>query len=410
MPRRWWVLAAVTLIFFFLNGATFTSLGVALYSMIAELHWSQTAAGFGFALLGIACGLSSPLPAVLMKRIGTRWTIVLGCVTLALGFLLASVTHSLLSFYIAMLLLGTGYSLAGNVPGIYVVASWFPQRAPRMIGFYLMGGALGSVVGPPVVQGIVAASGSWRVHWLVMALAGVVIGAICLFCVREVAPLTDTGPALTDDGSVPTAVAALGNNMSYREAIKTPQFRLVAASMTLSMATLTTIDSVAVTHLTHRAGSTPAFAALALSIAALATTVAKGIAGPLCEYLPPRILLAAGLGIQALGVALFAGADSSFTIYAFAVAFGCGLGLSYLAANVLLLEYFGCDLGSRILAFVWLVTTLAAAGPLIAGMIADQFGTFAPIFYVYTVLLLLVAIPVAVLGKPVTLLENETRA
>ena len=108
MQQKWLVLVAVSLIFFFLNGATFASLGVVLFSMIGELHWSQTAAGFSFSLLGIACGLSSPLPAILMKRIGGRWTMVLGAAVLALGFLLAGLTHGLVVFYLATTLLGIG--------------------------------------------------------------------------------------------------------------------------------------------------------------------------------------------------------------------------------------------------------------------------------------------------------------
>ena len=72
MQQKWLVLVAVSLIFFFLNGATFASLGVVLFSMIKDLHWSQTAAGVSFSLLGIACGVASPLPALLLKRIGLR--------------------------------------------------------------------------------------------------------------------------------------------------------------------------------------------------------------------------------------------------------------------------------------------------------------------------------------------------
>jgi predicted MFS family arabinose efflux permease len=78
MRYQWPTLGAVSLVFFFLNAATFASLGVVLFSMIADLHWSQTAAGFSFSVLGIACGVASPLPAILMKHIGCRQIMVLG--------------------------------------------------------------------------------------------------------------------------------------------------------------------------------------------------------------------------------------------------------------------------------------------------------------------------------------------
>ncbi|MEA1647921.1 MFS transporter [Nitrospirillum sp. BR 11164] len=149
MRREWLVLAAVSLSFFFLNAATFASLGVVLYTMVGELHWSFKAAGFSFSLLGIACGLSSVFPTTLMKRIGPRYTMALGGLVLVAAYMLASYTHGLVAFYAAMLLLGLGYSLTGNVPAIYAIACWFPRRSARMIGLYLMIGAFGGVVGPP---------------------------------------------------------------------------------------------------------------------------------------------------------------------------------------------------------------------------------------------------------------------
>src|ERR1700689_2378771 len=138
MRYRWSTLAAVSLVFFFLNGATFASLGVVLFTMISELHWSQTAAGFSFSLLGIACGVASPLPAILMRYISCRAIIVLGGACLTAGFWLAYASSGLGLFYLAMILVGVGYALAGNVPGIYLVACWFPATSARMIGIYLM--------------------------------------------------------------------------------------------------------------------------------------------------------------------------------------------------------------------------------------------------------------------------------
>ena len=74
MPRNAQVMFAASLAFFFVTATTFTSLGYVLYTMVAELSWSKAAAGLSFSLLGLACGIASPLPPVLMKMIGTRLT------------------------------------------------------------------------------------------------------------------------------------------------------------------------------------------------------------------------------------------------------------------------------------------------------------------------------------------------
>jgi len=419
--RRWWVLAALSLIFFFLNGATFASLGVVLFSMINELHWSLTQAGLSFSLLGISCGLASPLPALLMRRIGCRRVVVLGGLCLAAGFWLAYAARGLPLFFVAMVFLGLGYALAGNIPGIYLIASWFPKVSARMIGIYLMIGAAGNVAGPPLVAAIVAASHGWRLNWLLMGLLAIGCTVFCLVFIRDYPPAT-TVPDASDMGTVAaTAKASVvakapmtgktcaaydappstSGPWRERQAMQTPQFALVAASMTLTIAGITTNSSVAVTHLVHL-GTTPAFAALILSLVALVATLFKGVSGRLSEIVRPSRILAAGLVLQGIGDVAFSSGAPAVNAYIFAGAFGMGWGLSYVAANVLLLDYFGRDVGARILSVVWMISTLAAAGPVAAGIIADRYGTFGPIYSVYAALLLVAALPIFLMRAPVS--------
>lgn len=390
MQRKWLILAAVSLAFFFLNAATFTSLGVVLFTMVKELSWSQTAAGFSFSLLGIACGLSSPLPAATLRRFGGRFTVASGALVLCAGFFLAAGAHNLPTFYLATTLLGIGYSLCGNVPGIHLIAGWFPYSSARMIGIYLMVGASGSVIGPLLVEAIVAGSGSWRFHWLAMAVVAALVGFCCLAWVRDI----ETRPAAQGAKREREAGA-----WSYREAMFSSQFLLVAASMTMTMAGVTTISSVALPHLV-RLGETPTFAALVLSLVSLVATVAKGVAGRLCEYFAPRNLLSIGLVLQAFGNFALGSATTQPIAYVFVLTFGLGWGLSFLAANVVLLQYFGRDTGARVLSMVWVVATLAAIGPLAAGVIADHFDTMKPIFDVYAVLMLLLTVPTVAMQAP----------
>jgi MFS family permease len=385
---------AVSLIFFFLNVATFTSLGVVLYTMVSELHWSMTAAGFSFTVLGLACGLSSPLPAVTMKWLGGRATVCIGTAILTLGFLLASVSDSLWMFYAAMIALGVGYSLAGNVPAVYLIGGWYGRSAARIIGFYLMFGALGAAFGPLIVEAIVDAGG-WRGNWQVMALACAVIGIACLVLVRDGKGAADPVNEFGAAGGTKQAAAA----WTPRQAVFTPQFLLISASMAATMACVTTNSSVAVTHLV-KLGATPAAAALVLSVIAITATVVKGIAGRLCETIAPPYLLALGLVLQAIGSVILGVADTATRQYASAITFGAGWGFAYVAATVVLLEYFGLETGSKILSIVWLLTTVAAAGPLVAGMIADDYGTFTPIFDLYAGMLLVLAVPVFMMRGP----------
>jgi MFS family permease len=407
--NKWLVFGAVSLAFFFLNLSTFTSLGVVLYTMVAELHWSMTAAGFSFTLLGLACGLSSPLPALTLRWLGSRATVCMGATLLFLGFFLASVSHSLLSFYVAMVLLGSGYSLAGNVPAIALIAGWFTCGSARTIGLYLMLGALGAAFGPPIVEAIVSGSGGWRGYWQVMAFMAAGIGVVCLLFVRDAHPAPESLPEVCPETCVDVQGCEIACSKKHveatvvwtsRQAIFTPQFLLVAASMAATMACVTTNSSTLVSHLV-KLGTTSGQAAIMLSVIAITATVVKGVAGRLCEKFPPTYLLGGGLLFQAVGTLAFGFADTAALQYASAIAFGTGWGLSYVAATVVLLEYFGPTTGSRVLSVVWFLTTVAAAGPVAAGMIADRYGTFAPIFIFYAGMLVVLAVPVFLMRGPV---------
>ncbi|MEP6275866.1 MFS transporter, partial [Hyphomonas sp.] len=128
MYRKWMIFAIIVAGFFVLNASTFASLGVVLFVMADDLGWSYTSAGLSFTILGLAVGLTSFLPAILLHRIGARLTFVLGLTCVATGFGLASCSNGLGMFFAAMCLVGAGFSLSGNVTAVWLIGEWFPRH------------------------------------------------------------------------------------------------------------------------------------------------------------------------------------------------------------------------------------------------------------------------------------------
>lgn len=367
------VFVAASAAFCFVNATTFTSLGVALYAMSAELHWSQAAAGFSFSLLGLACGLASPLPMLVVLRVGGRATLCLGGLLLASGFALASASPGIGSFYAAMLLVGAGYTFAGNIPAIFLLSDWFTRRTAPVIGLYMMSGALGSTAGPPLVAWLVTLAGGWRGLWRVLALGAVGVALLCLALVRD--------PPVTQAAS-----GTVGRQTLWR-AMRTRAFLLVAGAVAMTMTALTTIDSIAMPLLSGY-GTGPAAIPFVLSALALVDALTRGVAGRLCERFAPGRLLGAGLAFQAAGCLALIVAVSPPLQYGAALLDGIGCGLAFVASSLVLLQEFGQRAGSELLSAVWLISTLAAAGPLAAGLVADRTGSFAPILVLYAIMLL----------------------
>ncbi len=369
--REWLVLVAVCAVYFFALASTFQSMGVVVFAMSAEFGWSEAAAGGSFMALGLACCASALLPALLIPRIGGRWTIVAGCLILAAGFLVGRLSWDLRSFTVAAALFGVAFSLVANTTGIYLTAGWFGAGAPRMIGVYLTVGALGGVAGPPVAQALVSGAGGWRAHWASMAVVALGLSALCGLLLRE-PPGGDTREA--------------GGSARWRQALLSWPFATIAAAMVMTQVCLLTVLGVVSPHVV-RLGGPAALAATVLSIQALVGAATTAAAGWLAERIDQRLLLVAGLLAQASAMLLLGCGGLGWPIDAFALLFGLGWSAASLAVTVLLVQYFGHRDGSTALSAVWMLSGVAAFGPTAAGLVADRTGSFAPALTAIGVLL-----------------------
>jgi predicted MFS family arabinose efflux permease len=401
MQRKWLVLIAVSVVFFFISAATFMSLGVLLGPMAQDLHWSQTEAGAGYTALGLSCCLSSLLPMALAGRIGMRWTMMLGGLLLAAGFLFAAAARDLGVFLSAAILMGVGFTLTANIPGVYLLARWFPARSGRVIGAYLMCGAFGGVAGPPIAHAVAASEG-WRAWWGLLTVIAAGLSLLCVLLIRDT-----EAEAVSDDGS-PAGADPTGSEWRYRDAVLTPQFAILALGMVITEACVTVVHSAAVIHF-GKMGLTPAFATLMLSLQALMATSAKGASGAMSERINPRLMLAGGLGLEAVGMILLASVHSPALAIGFALAFGIGWGTAYLTITVLLINYFGPRTGSAVLSLVWLLTAFASLYPTLAGFVADRFGSFSLAFDGGGALLAPIALAVLVMRRPLERAPSEPR-
>jgi len=371
---RWIVLAALSFAFFFVTGTTFTSLAVVLFTMAAELHWSASDAGLSFSLLGLACGVSSPLPAIAIRRLGVRATVAGGAGLLAAGFALAGLSHGIATFFVAICLMGCAFSLLAPVPGMFLLPRWFGLHAPRMIGFYFMGGSAGGVLGPLLVDASVAWTGSWRLHWALMAAASLLLCLVSVLFVRDRSEAAVQADAAHGDGLPPSGWTA-------GSAMLTRPFLVIAFIMLVVQTGLTVSNSALVPHLA-RLGGTQNEGAVAMGLLALAGTLAKGATGTLAERVHPLPILGFGLLVGALAFLLLGFGHAIGLAFVAAALIGIAWGAAWLGAHLFLLRCFGREATPELVAFATTVTTLAVVGPFAAGIVADRTGHYGPVFLV----------------------------
>lgn len=376
---------AVALNFFFIGALTFSSLGVVLPYMIGSFGWSWAEAGLGFTTLALATGVCSPLPAVTLRFIGPRGNYILGATVMAAGFGLLSWTVGLVSFLFATTVLGVGFALLANVPGVSVLSEWSSdEKRSMVIGTYLTIGGLGGVFGPQMAKAILGSAGDWQLYWQMAAGIMIAIGVLSGFVVAH---RTDRYKELEAEreavrkGEQPKGPSVF---TTLREAMTTPQFGIIVMSLTVIYFCGLTVSSWLPIHMTGRDFSSN-FAANALSILAAANALSRAIGGFASKRIKTRYLLISGLLAEAAAMFLLATASTDFAIYAFALLHGYAFGMVMFASTVVQLEYFGHEKSAAMLGTMNLAATSAMIGPTITGAVGDQTGSFSPVFLTYAI-------------------------
>lgn len=386
---RYVVLIALSLLYFLLTATTFNSLGLVLPSMVSELKWNWAEAGFGFTLLGLACGLTGMLPAVMIRRIGVSMTLLGGALLLMAGFITLAATHGVFAYDVGTILLGLGFSICGTVPGVHVISHSF-ERKSTAIGVYFSCGSLGSVAGPLLFYAVNAHAANWRAYWIIAAGIALVLG---LFA----ASVTSAKYATIHDAA--NAAPVDPDAWSARAALRTPAFYVIVAAYSVFLLVNTTIHSFAAQQLQDIGFSMGATASL-LSMGALIGAVGSTVGGIVGEKLSPRyltILSLMGLSLSATGLTLGHGAGA---MAMFVVGLGVGLGFCYVSTAMLLLDFFGKEPNLELYSLMCMISTTAALGPALGGVVRDRMGSFNAVFLTCAVLGLVLAVLVLVLRRP----------
>jgi MFS family permease len=366
----WITFTSLSLIFFVVSAGAFSSLGVVLPAMVAEMHWSWTQAGFGFTLL---------IPAMLIRRIGVRGDMIVGTLVMIAGFGALAITHSVWLYLLGTLLVGLSFALVSTVPGTHVLTDIFEKRSTAL-GAYFTIGALGGVLGPVLYTnalniGIFDLTHGWRPFWIAFVVMAAAAGFFAIVTTpkrHDESAHTTVVPEQVSPGEMIEGL----KDWTVRRALGTTQFYVIVGGYTAYLLINTTAHGFAVEHLKEH-GVDPKAAALMLALEQLL-----------------------GAGISVVGMAGLAEADSWALMAVYVVGVGIGFGLSFIASTILLFNYFGEKPNLELYSIMCFISTSAALGPLFGGWARDTLGSFSGMFLLCSAMSLVVLIATIFLRPP----------
>ena len=387
------------LIYSFMIGFVFYGFTVIFPAMVEGQGWSRGSASIAHTIRGLIVGFMTPLVALSIGKFGSRKTLNMGLVVGIIGLILLGTATTEVWQWILIwgFVMPTCFALGGILPIQTTINFWFNKKRATATGIVMTGGAVAGFLAAPFYTAIIKKSGSWETGWLVAAgFCGA--GLVASFFIKNMPHLYGQHP----DGIDPAApveeaspdkpkkaeVYQTKEPWTLKEALRTKLVWLQMVCMIAQAWALYMITTHGVLHFID-SGLEAMDAAKIISVLILCSGFARFPTGLLADRVEPRILATiALLGMSITMIALWKVPTSLPLLLGCAAVYGFCFGVTAITFPLITANYFGPAAFAPINGFFGpVIISLCAPVPVLAGYIADHFGTYDLAFLPITVML-----------------------
>jgi MFS transporter, OFA family, oxalate/formate antiporter len=368
----WVVVTAAFAIMFVSFGSayTFSAFGDILQKEFGASRGSVSLvfslAGFLYFGLGVVTG-------PLADRWGARKLVLIGMLTLALGFALASQARNLLEVYLAYGI-GVGVGIGCSyVPAVATVQKWFINRRGFASGLAVSGIGVGTLIMPALAAWLLNAVG-WRNTYLIIAAITASVGIAAALTLanhpndKGLAP--DGEPLASPETRTPPA------GLSVREAITSQRFiRLYIACLACGFSLFVPFIHLVPYATDH--GVSASSAILLVGVIGIGSTLGRFLLGSVADRIGRQNALQSLFIAMAASLVIWFFATGFWSLAFFALIFGMFYGGWVAVLPSVAMDYFG---GRNISSIIGVLYTSVAFGTLIgptaAGYAFDLSGNY----------------------------------
>jgi MFS family permease len=403
----WIILAALSAIYFFGVGTVVYGFSVIIPEIIKDMGWSRVDASLGFSILVLVLGVSGPVAAFFLRRLGAPKLMGIGGIIAMIGVLGCYNMTSLFQYYLFMGAIAVGLALLGGVACTHTITNWFARKRALALGVFMSMGGLGAFFAAPVISLLVQSTGNWRNAWLAMAAATLIGSVVAVLFVRDKPEdmgtfMDGVDPSLNSGATAaPSRVHQTTVSWEVKDAVLTMPFWITVLAAALAVFGFFVVNSQGVLHLSDK-GISPITAASAIGIIGMFGAGGRLLTGVLGDRLDPRYLLSFGLALELVAIVLLIYANNELLTYACAVILGAGNGMAIVASPALVANYYGHkNYASLIGIHGMVVIVVGSSGPIVAAHVFESIGSYTPVFLSFAAVAMLPVIITLWMRPPV---------
>jgi MFS family permease len=345
---------------------------VALPAVQAEFGVARADASMPYALLMIGFGLGGLVMGRLADRFGVMVPLMVGAISIGLGFVLAGNAPGIWAFSIAHgVLIGLLGSSATFSPLLADTSLWWVRRRGIAVAICASGNYLGGAVWPPVVQRLIEAYG-WRNTYVAMGVACTVLMLALATFMRERPPLHATSDPKPGNGA--------DRARPFGLALATALVLLMVAGLACCVAM--SMPQVHIVAYCGDLGYGPARGAEMLSLMLAFGIVSRLVSGVLCDRIGGLRTLLLGSALQGVALLLFLPFDGLVSLYVISALFGLFQGGIVPSYAIIIRENFPAARTGALVGAVIMCTLFGMAlGGWMSGKIFDVTGSYRAAFW-----------------------------
>jgi len=380
----WWIVLASFILSFYIAGSVFYSFTAFVEPLVAEFGWSYTQISIAASLRGLEMGILAPVVGIFIDRFGPRIVILFGMIISGFGLIFLGMTHSLVMFYGAFILLGLGAGGCTSLVLMTAVANWFRKRVSLALGLTAAGFGTSGLLVPVIVWMIDCFQ--WRTTLLVLGLTAWAIGIPLSLVIRgrpEKYGYQPDGEAVLKPTSSPVKqessqeIPKKSEDIPLKEAIRDKNFWYFNVAESIRMMVLMSIIMHVMPYLSS-IGVPRNRAGLAAGALALISVSGRIVFGYLGDVFDKKQITITSHALMALGLVVFAWLiKGPWSLFLFLILFSPGYGGGMIMRAALLREYYGTLSYGKILGITMGFGTMAGIiGTTLAGWIFDILGSY----------------------------------